>query len=185
MTVQNKKGLQVREMTYIGIFTAMIIITGYIQIPLPFTPVPITLQTMAVMLAGLLLSRKEAGLSMLVYVLLGAIGLPVFAGGKGGLDVIVGPTGGYLISWIFAAWSIAAFKGSKMNLLRFGIVSLLGGIVLVYLIGVPWLAFSTGMDMGKAIAVGAVPFLLGDLFKWVLALMVASATYKHIQPKSL
>lgn len=181
MSTQTKPFLEIRQMTYIAIFTAVIIITGFIQIPLPFSPVPITLQTMAVILTGLLLNKKEAAMSMIVFVLLGAIGLPVFAGGKGGLDVIVGPTGGYIISWIFAAWLIAMFKGKVFNWVRFGAVSMIFGIALVYVIGVPWLAFSTGMDLQKAFAVGAAPFIIGDLFKWVLALMVASATFKHVK----
>lgn len=181
MSTQKKQVLEIRQMTYIAIFTAVIIITGFIQIPLPFSPVPITLQTMAVILTGLLLGKKEAALSMIVFVLLGAIGLPVFAGGKGGFDVIVGPTGGYIISWIFAAWLISVFKGKEFNWLRFGAVAFIFGIGLVYLMGVPWLALSTGMDLPKAFAVGAAPFIIGDVFKWVLALMITSATYKHVK----
>lgn len=172
MTIKQNNKLHVKEMTYIAIFTALIIIAGYIQIPLPFTPVPITLQTMAVMLAGLLLTPKEAGLSMIVYVLLGAIGLPVFAGGHGGLDVVVGPTGGYLISWIPGAVLVSLIKGQSNHLVRAAVAAFSGGIALVYLIGVPWLSLSTGMPMAKAVAVGAVPFIAGDLFKLVLAMMI-------------
>ncbi len=184
MTIQKRNAVNVKEMTYIAIFTALIIIAGYIQIPLPFTPVPITLQTMAVMLAGLLLSPRQAGLSMVIYVLIGAIGLPVFAGGHGGLDVIVGPTGGYLISWIPAAILVSLMKGNSENLLRAVVSAFVGGIVLVYAMGVPWLAFSTGMSLEKAITVGAIPFIAGDVFKLVLAMMVyfpVSRQLKRIQ----
>lgn len=181
MTQSTKAFLTVREMTYIAIFTAIMVVTAFIQIPLPFTPVPITLQTMTVMLAGLLLKPKEASLSLIVYVLLGAIGLPVFAGGQGGLSILVGPTGGYLVSWIPAAGLVALIHGNSNQLLRAVLAALIGGIVLVYVIGVPWLALSTGMSISKAIAVGAVPFILGDLFKLVLAVGLATALRKRIK----
>lgn len=177
----NKTLLTVREMTYIAIFTAIMVVTAFIQIPLPFTPVPITLQTMTVMLAGLILKPKEAALSLVVYVLLGAIGLPVFAGGQGGFSVIVGPTGGYLISWIPAAWLVSVISGKSFNIVRATLAALIGGIVLVYAIGVPWLALSTGMGLSKAIAVGAVPFIAGDVFKLAIAILIATALKKRLK----
>lgn len=177
----NKQILSVREMSYIGIFTAVMVVSGFIQIPLPFTPVPITLQTMTVILAGLLLKPRDAGLSLLVYVLLGAIGLPVFAGGHGGLSVVVGPTGGYLLSWIPAAWLVSVLRGQSFNLMRAILAAVLGGVLLVYLIGVPWLAMATGMGIQKAIVAGALPFIAGDAFKVVLAVVLASALHKHVK----
>lgn len=180
--MQNSKPfLTVREMTYIAIFTAIMVVTAFIQIPLPFTPVPITLQTMTVMLAGLLLKPKEAGLSLIVYVLLGAIGLPVFAGGQGGFSIIVGPTGGYLVSWIPAAWLVSTLKGKSFNYVRAILSAFIGGILLVYLIGVPWLAMSTGMDLSKAVAVGAMPFIAGDIFKLAIAVILATALNKRLK----
>lgn len=177
----NRTFLTVKEMTYIAIFTAIMVVTAFIQIPLPFTPVPITLQTMTVMLAGLILKPKEAALSLVVYVLLGAIGLPVFAGSQGGFSVIVGPTGGYLVSWIPAAWLVSVICGKSYHVVRASLAAFVGGIVLVYAVGVPWLALSTGMDISKAIAVGAVPFIAGDVFKLVIAILIATALRKRLK----
>ena len=161
--------IRTKDLIFISLFTSIMVVVSYIKIPLPFSPVPITLQTFAVMLAGLMLSQSSAFLSMLIYLLLGAAGVPVFAGGRAGLKVILGPSGGYLLSWPFAAFFISTFKKTSNNFLRNLFLNLIFGVFFIYFIGVPYLAFVTHLSLNKAIAVGLFPFIPGDIIKAVIA----------------
>lgn len=159
------KKLDIRDMIYAALFAALTGVLGYLVIPLPFSPVPITGQTLAVMLAGCVLTPLQAGLSMITFLFLGAVGVPVFSGGRAGLGVIAGPSGGYLIGFLIGAVVISVIKGKGDSFVRLILASVVGGIMVVYLIGVPWLASMTGMGISKAITAGALPFIPGDLFK--------------------
>lgn len=169
--------IKTKELIFISLFTSLVVVFSYIKIPLPFSPVPITLQTFAVMLAGLLLPPYSAFLSMVIYLLLGAAGIPVFAGGKAGIGVIFGPSGGYLLSWPFAALLISHFIKNIRNPISVFILNLIFGVFFIYLIGVPYLSFVTKMTIDKAIAVGLIPFIPGDIFKALFA------TYLYFQLK--
>ncbi|HCD09079.1 MAG TPA: biotin transporter BioY, partial [Thermoanaerobacter sp.] len=108
--------IKTKDMILASLFAAITFIMGFVKIPLPFSPVPITGQTFAVMLAGGLLNPTSAFLSLFIFDLLGAIGIPVFSGLTGGLNVLVGPTGGYILSWPFAAFLISlTLKNKKAN----------------------------------------------------------------------
>lgn len=142
--------------------------------------VPVTLQTLGVMLTGLLLGARLGALAVLVYLAIGAAGLPVFAGGAAGLGVFTGPTGGYLIGFAVGAFVI----GLIVRLRRpfhpgVGFVAaVVGGIAVVYAIGVPVLAWRLDLDFGTAVRTGATIFLPGDLLKAVLATVIASGVYR-------
>lgn len=156
----------IREITFIGLFAALTVVFSYIAVPLPFSPVPITLQTLSVMLAGSLLSPSAAFLSMLVYLLLGIIGMPVFAHGSSGIGILAGPTGGFLMSWPIAALVMALIlKRIKPEFLSLFIVNILGGIIIIYSIGVPYLAWTAHLNFAAAVTAGALPFIPGDLIK--------------------
>lgn len=105
--------LSTKDIVFCSLFASLTAVFGYIRIPLPFSPVPITLQTLAVMLAGSLLPPKTAFLSMVVYILMRVAGLPVFALGPAGFGVLLGPTGGYIMSWPIAAYIIAFLLDRK------------------------------------------------------------------------
>ncbi|GAC1546824.1 MAG: biotin transporter BioY [Herpetosiphon sp.] len=143
-----------------------------VAIPLPFTPVPITAQTLMVLLAGALLGWKRGGLAMMAYIAEGAAGLPVFAGGHSGIAWLVGPTGGYLLSYPLAAaltgW--LAERGWDRHIVGSAAAMLLGNIV-IYLIGVPWLAHQKVLPASIAMQ-GVLPFLPGDLVKVLVATIV-------------
>ncbi|GBD10276.1 Biotin transporter BioY [Candidatus Thermoflexus japonica] len=143
-----------------------------ITIPLPFTPVPITGQTLAVLLVGAALGSRRGALSMAAYVLEGALGLPVFAGGTAGLKRLTGPTGGYLIGFIAAAFVTGwlAERGWDRRPLSTALAMLTGNTV-IYLFGLPWLALFLGGFSGPkgALALGLLPFIPGDLSKLALA----------------
>lgn len=177
---------QTRNTVYVAVFAAMIAAMGLVPpITLGVIPVPITLQTLGVMLAGAILGPWRGSLASLVVIVLSVAGLPLLAGGRGGLGVLLGPTGGYLVGWFFGSLVIGAlFKywvirmQSKLLQLVSGLVAtILGGIVVIYLFGVPWTAVVTGLDL-KTSLVGSLAFLPGDLLKAVVATLVALTVHR-------
>ncbi|MCE5262270.1 MAG: biotin transporter BioY [Deltaproteobacteria bacterium] len=168
----NPEEASLRGMVYASLFGALTAVGAYIVIPLP--PVPITLQTLFLGLAGALLGARLGALSQIVYLLLGIIGLPVFAGGKAGLGVLFGPTGGYLIGFVAAAFVIGKLAALKD---RPGFAwlcfSLVAGTAVLYGLGVLQLSLVARLDPVKALAVGVLPFLPGDAVKILLTAMIA------------
>ena len=167
----NKERRSLRGLAYAALFGALTAVGAYIMIPLP--PVPITLQTLFVNLSGALLGGSLGALSQIVYILLGVIGLPVFAGGKAGIGVLFGPTGGYLIGFVAGAWVIG-----KLTALRpkSGLLWIMGamaaGIAVVYLLGILQLMVVAKLSLAKAVAVGLLPPLPGDIVKIVAAALI-------------
>src|ERR671910_677156 len=150
------------------------------QIALPIFPVPFTLQVLAVVLSGLLLGPRYGALAQIIYLLVGAIGVPVFAEFRGGLGVLLGPTGGYLLSYPIAA----AVAGLATNATRGAArrralwTSLLwgcAGLAVIYALGATWLAVVTRLPIAAALAQGVAPFVFFDLIKVALAALVAVA----------
>lgn len=167
------KKLQIRDTLYAAIFASLISVLGYLIIPLPFSPVPITGQTLAVMLAGCVLTPLQAGLSVITFIFMGAMGIPVFSGGTAGIGVIFGTKGGYLLGFLIAAIVISLIRGKSNSIPRMIFACVIGGIIIVYVLGVPWLSYITGMGITKAFTVGALPFLPGDLIKAIVAGFIA------------
>ncbi|MDX9983611.1 biotin transporter BioY [Sphaerochaeta sp.] len=165
-----------------SLFSALIIIGAYLRFPLP--PVPITLQTLFVLLAGFLGGTRMAPSSTAIYLLLGAVGLPVFSSG-GGLGNLIGPTGGFLIALLPAACiaGIAGNFSAKAEKPRTYLALCLGfGLIatlVIYLVGVPFLKYNRSLSWGIAIQAGMLPFLIGDVIK----LLVASQLARSFQPR--
>lgn len=166
----------------VALFAALIVVLSLIPpIPLPGIPVPITLQTLGAMLAGAMLGPGRGALACLLYLALAAIGLPVLPGGRGGLGAFFGPTGGFLVGLVAGAfvtgWLARRLAGRAAGfgsqLAGCAIACVLGGIVVVYAFGVPWLATVTKMGLAKATMAVAV-FVPGDLIKAALAAWVAT-----------
>ncbi len=161
-----------RGLVYAALFGAGTAAGAYIMVPIP--PVPITLQTLFLYLAGALLGGRLALLSQVVYLLLGIIGLPVFAGGKAGFGVLFGPTGGYLIGFVAAAyvvgkWNEMVKRPSFLTVL----LSMIAGTIPIYVLGVLQLSLVAKLDLVKAVSVGMLPFLIGDGVKIVIAALLA------------
>lgn len=145
----------------------VVAISALIQIRLPFTPVPITAQTLAVLLIGALLGSRRGGLTLLAYLGEGFAGLPVFSGGGFGLAHLLGPTGGYLFGFVAAAFLVGwvAERGwDRRPVTAFAAMTF--GNLVIYAFGVGWLAGMVGLS--QALALGAAPFVLGDLLKIAL-----------------
>ena len=158
----------------------LVAVAAQISIPLPGTPVPMTLQPMAVLLVGGLLGARLGALSMILYLAMGAAGLPVFTPSPvllPGFARLIGPTGGYLLAYPFAAWTVGAvltpgWQPGVNTWLR-ATVAVVAGLVLIHLGGLAQLAILTG-DLTAAARFGTIPFLLGDLLK--LAILVPVLT---------
>ena len=166
------KKLKAKDIVYSALFATLTAVLAYITIPLPFSPIPITGQSLAVMLAGCVLTPIQAGLSMLTFLFMGIIGLPVFSGGRAGIGVLVGKSGGYLIGYLVGAVIISILVRKSKSKITMFLACLFGGIIVVHILGASWLGYVTGMGIGKAIMVGSVPFLPGDLIKAVAAVAI-------------
>ena len=146
---------------------------AFIVIPLP--PVPITAQTFFLNVAAILLGGPLGAVSQFIYVMLGVVGIPVFAGGKAGLGVIFGPTGGYLLGFIIAAFVIGMVNRMKKSAgIFWHIFSMLIGMLIIYALGSLQLSVVAKMSFHKALAVGVLPFLPGDIIKILLAAIISS-----------
>ena len=170
--VRSENASSLRGLVYAALFGAGTAAGAYIIVPIP--PVPITLQTLFLYLAGALLGGRLALLSQVVYLLLGIIGLPVFAGGKAGLGVLFGPTGGYLIGFLPAAYIVGKWNEMlKTPSFLSVLLSMIAGTVPVYLLGILQLSFVAKLDLVKAVSVGMLPFLIGDGIKILVATLLA------------
>lgn len=173
MNPDSKIQSQMRMMVFASLMAALISVGAYLSIPIG--PVPIVLQNLFVLLAGLLLGSRWGLIAVAVYLIAGICGLPVFAGGTGGLGRLVGPTGGYLFGFLGAAYLVGVITEKTRGTLVWEIVALVAGTLVVYLFGVPWLKVVTGMSLQKALLVGMVPFLIGDGLKIAAAIPIARA----------
>ncbi len=166
---------QPRLATRLALIAGFALFTGVaaqVRVPLPFTPVPITLQVLAVILAGLMLGSRDGFLSQLLYVGLVAVGLPLATGGAGGVAPFLGPTAGYLISFPIAAAVVGLLAGDGAGRGR-SFLAAIAGAAIIYVFGATWLGVTLHLTPAQAVALGVTPFLLVDLGKAVLAALVA------------
>jgi len=162
-------------------FVALTAAGAYIRIPLPFTPVPITLQTFFVILAGAMLGKKLGLISQFSYLLVGIFGLPVFTGGLYGFARLMGPTGGYLLGFILAAYVVGTLLGNEQEHCFVKIVgSMFLGLLVLFATGTIWLSVLLHISLAQAFMLGVLPFIAGDVVK----LMAAATIYQGIQKQS-
>jgi biotin transport system substrate-specific component len=150
------------------------------QIVIPVPPIPFTLQVFVVILSGLLLGPRYGALAMAIYLLIGAVGAPVFFGFQGGIGHLLGPTGGYLVSYPLAAAvaglaASAAYNAARRKALWVSFLAGTAGLVVIYALGVAWLMVLSQLPFLVALAQGVLPFVLFDLLKVALAAVVAVA----------
>lgn len=170
------KGLTVRGVVFSALFAALLVAFSYVNIHLGFTPVPITLENMVIMFAGILLGPWYGFISMFLAIGLTALGLPLLHG-SGGMAVILGPTGGYLwmypISALLLGATLSRKKNSGQTFIWIFLASEVFGSLLLYVTGVPWLAHVAKISISKALILGCYPYLIGDAVKaFVTALVV-------------
>ncbi|MEQ4723029.1 biotin transporter BioY [Nonomuraea sp. B19D2] len=178
---ENRRGFPTGDLARVAVFAALIAVLGLPGSLNVFgNTVPITLQTLGVMLAGAILGTWRAALAVVVLLILVAAGLPLLAGGRGGLAVFAGPSAGFLIGWIPGAavtgWLVER-AGRNPGIVRLTVACLVGGVGVVYLFGIPVQAAVTGVSLGSA-ALLSTAFLPGDLIKAVLASIVTRGTQR-------
>lgn len=172
--------ISTKEITLVSSFTALTAIGAFISIPVG--PVPITLQTLFVLLAGILLGPKLAAISQLLYVVLGLIGAPIFAGFSGGLQTVLKPSFGFLIGFIVAAYVIGKIKTSNYKSL---VLATFIGSVVIYLIGLPYMYFILNNVMNmhltfiEVFKMGALLFIPGDIIKMIISVIVGGKLIKY------
>lgn len=157
-----------RTIAYSAAFIALIALGSWVSVP--FFPVPLTLQTLFVLLAGAVMHRN-AVIPVTLYILLGALGLPVFHNGIAGIGILLGPTGGFLIGFIPAALIVGLAYETKNA--RVHVIGLALASLIIYAFGISWLLYSTGMGIAAALAIGMLPFILGDVIKASAAYIIA------------
>lgn len=173
--------MKVKEITYVALFAAVMGALGLVPpIMLSFTPVPITLQTLGVLLAGGILGARLGGISMAVFLLLVAVGAPLLSGGRGGIGVFFGPSAGYLIAYPLTAYCVGYLltRFRTLKLKNVLLVNLTVGIFLIYVIGIPVQAFMMNIPVLDAIKLSLV-YIPGDVLKAALASFLVYRLQKH------
>lgn len=172
--------LTTKEIIVCGLFASITAVLSQISIPLPFTTVPITMQVFAVMLTGLLLGPKLGTISQVIYVLLGSIGIPVFAQMSGGMGIVLGPTGGFILSFPLLALIVGYFaKKYKSKPMVF--VGMIVGVLVNYLVGTLQFCFVTNMNFMAGLMACVVPFVAVDILKIILAYIIGTSINKRIK----
>jgi len=162
-----------RMTVYASLLAALIAAGAYLA--LPIGPVPIVLQNFFVFLSGLLLGPRWGAASVGVYLMAGALGLPVFAGGIGGIGRFAGPTGGYLLGYLPAVYVIGWISKKSKGRGALDVLAMVCGSIVIYTCGVSWLKILSGMTLAKTLAVGMYPFILGDGLKIAAAVPIVKA----------
>lgn len=162
----------IKNLVLVALMSALLCILGPMSIIIPMSPVPISLGTLGIYLVVIVLGKKYGTISVLIYILLGLVGLPVFTGFTGGLAKLLGPTGGYIIGYIF----LSIIMGFAIDILvnnkyRYMIAIILGTLVL-YAFGTTWLKIEMNITYGEAIFMGVLPFVAGDIVKMIIAMIV-------------
>ena len=173
--------MKIKEITYVALFAAVMGALGLLPpIMLSFTPVPITLQTLGVLLAGGVLGARLGAMSMTVFLFLIATGMPLLSGGRGGIGVFVGPSAGYLFSYPIAAFCVGYMLSlfRTLSLKHILMTNLTIGIFVIYLLGIPVQAFILNIPLIETIKVSLV-YLPGDVLKAVLASVLVYRLKKH------
>ncbi len=169
--IHSSSARELKGTVYAALMAALMAAGAYIAVPIG--PVPIVLQNFFVLLAGLLLGSRWGVASVAVYLFLGACGLPIFAGGVGGIGRFAGPTGGYLLGYLPAVFLVGCIREKAPAKTLYDLLALVVGVLTIYACGVPWLCLVTGMSWDKAVALGMAPFLIGDGLKVAAALPAA------------
>ncbi len=180
-----KTTLRIRQLTTVGLLTAVICLLGPIALNIPVSPVPISLGTLGIYLAVSILGMKSGTLSVIIYILLGFAGVPVFVNFTAGAGKLFGPTGGYIIGYIFMALICGFFTDRWDG--KF-IVSLLGmalGTLVCYIFGSVWLACQMSLTFPQALAAGVIPYIPFDLVKLLLALVLGGQIRKRLKRTGL
>lgn len=173
--------LKIKDMTYIALVAAVMCVIAPITIPLPFTPIPISMATFVVYITTIIIGKKRAVISILIYLLIGAVGVPVFSGYSGGVQKIASPTGGYLIGYIFCAFVIGWFVEKFENKMYMYAVGVAVGTLTCYTVGTVWLSYQAQLTFTEALIMGVIPYIPLDVLKMIIAVAVGYPLKKQMK----
>jgi len=169
--VYAKNNKPILNLVTISLFVTFTSICSQISIPLPFTPIPINLAMISVFMSGYILGSAKGALSQVVYILLGCIGVPVFANFHSGVGIIVGQTGGYIIGYIAASFIVGLFAKDNRHIAIIGL-SMMFGLLACYFLGTMWFIILTKTKIFETLLICVIPFLLGDVLKIILSIFL-------------
>ena len=172
--------MNTKRMILYALFAALTAVCSMISIPLPFTPVPINLATLSFFLAGGLLGSKGGAVSQLVYVFVGAVGLPVFSGFTGGVGILTGPTGGYILGYVVGAWLIGLLIEKFGHSYIKSVVSMIAGLAVCYILGTLWFMHLTSMGLIESLFLCVIPFLIGDGIKIAAGAILVNKLHRFV-----
>ncbi|WP_066893591.1 biotin transporter BioY [Clostridium nigeriense] len=165
--------MKIKELTKMSICIAIICISAYIAFPLPFSPVMVTAQTIAINLVALVLTPKQSFLVVILYIFLGVFGLPVFSGGTSGLGKLFGPTGGFILGFLIITPLISYLKGKNNSFKRYLFITIFIGMIVLYIIGSIFMSIVQNVSIISALSLAVFPFIVGDIFKCFLSSFIA------------
>lgn len=174
-----------KTIALIGLMAAVTCVLGPLSIPLPFSPVPISLTNLAVYLSVYVLGMKRGTVSYLIYLLIGLVGIPVFSSFTGGPGKLLGPTGGYLIGFLFMAVICGIVIDKWTTNMPLCFLGMVLGTLVCYLFGTVWLAYQAGLSFQGALAAGVIPFVPGDLCKIVISMLIGPQIRKRLKAAGL
>lgn len=181
----NESSTKVKQMAIIGLMTAVVCVIAPFSLHISVSPVPISLGSMAVYFAVTVLGMKRGTVSVVLYILLGLAGLPVFADFSGGAAKLFGPTGGYIVGYIFLALIFGFFVEHWKNHLGMNIVGAVLGTLVLYLFGTVWLAIQLNLGFVAALWAGVIPYIPGDIVKLIIAMAVGMQLRKALLKANL
>lgn len=176
LSKKNNRTSKVADLVFIALFVAVIAVCS--QIIIPFGQVPFTLQTLAVLLSASLLGAKRASCSVIIYILLGAVGLPVFSGFSGGLGFLLGPTGGYITGFLFTAFIVGFITEKLGNKTYVLALAMTLGILICYVFGTAWFCFIMKKDIIYGLLLCVVPYIIPDALKIVISIFMVRRLHK-------
>ncbi|MBU3186742.1 biotin transporter BioY [Clostridium estertheticum] len=176
--MENAKKINIHHLTLIGVMAAVICILGPLSLPIGI--VPISLTNLAIYFSVYVLGQKRGTLSYIVYLFIGLVGLPVFSGFSGGFTKLFGPTGGYLIGFIFMAFISGIFIDKFSNKIYMCFLGMILGTIVTYIFGTAWLAYQLNMTFNASLAVGVLPFIPGDIVKMVIGSLIGPQIKKRL-----
>lgn len=172
---------KITNLTLIGLMAAVTCILGPLSIVIPISPVPISFTNLAIYFTVILLGGKKGTICYLVYLLIGFVGVPVFSGFTSGPAKLLGPTGGYLIGFIFMAMISGFFVDKFSGKIYMYVLGMMLGTIVTYALGTAWLAYQANMTFGQALFAGVIPYIIGDIVKIIIATILGSTIKKQVK----
>ena len=180
MNIISSSRTSTKDLTKMTLLTALLCISSYIIIPLPFSLASITAQTIIINLIAFLLKPKQAFTTVGLFLLIGLIGIPVFSGGGAGPAKLFGPTGGYLFGYLTAATAISLLRGKEFNMKKCIFLSIVVGMPIIYILGAGYMEFLTKMNFKALITTSVLPFIPLDILKCILAAFLAKILNRFV-----